>query len=785
MRRSIPVWVLVAGWFLPVWAETTAVDLGELRKGLGEIGERLMQLSSKLGPAAAAEGSVSSSASPKEGIGEKAGLTDAERALTIAEHKVEALEPTEPELKQKGKTKKARISRSRKRTEKKKAKAPETVTEKKPTEPEGPTAEKIEPLKETPEKKGAKESPKKGSETSAELPGEAAPAEKKEQEATPEEKGEPASAPATSEVAPAETASQAALRVSEKGQIKRAPQGTVQSGLKVQDIDDERIKAKMRRIEKLVTDAAVFFKKTSVGRACRSFEQDREWHAGDLYITVFNDTGALLVDGHFAQRLWDDFLIPSRDELTGLIVNDSFVAKMLEFGDEGGWLSYDWNFGIRFAFAKLVKKQGLTYIITAGFYPDSPRFEIQQLVKRAIGYGERVGAHQLFKQINNPRGSFVRGDLYLEAYDFEGFAYAHGHNLVFVGQNRIEWRDSTGFKRNRRMIQVAEREGKGWLDYMEEDMPKTAYFEAFIDPRSGRRYIVVGGYYPTIDDDTVINFVKRAVEYLKENGADVALRDFSSYTGKFVQGPLHIFTYAPDGVMLADSENPIFIGQNLIKNKDSEGVSLVVNILNSVRNERASGWVTFKDKGAYRAVYCEYVEVPDGKFIIGSGYWPTSKDYLARSIAKKGVGALKSLELPEAIRKFLTPTNEWIHGDIYIRVYSPDGICLVSGPDRARIWHDELKHLDEKGYPVFKQILAIARGGGGPLEYPMYGYKYRAYVYLVEKPLTPEEREARAVERREARRLENKKSRLKVVGDFEDTESLLNEQYVLSVGYYL
>lgn len=749
MRRFmpvIPVCMVAALLCLSARAETASVDLGDLRKGLSEIGEKLLQISSKL-PPDSNPGGIS--------------LSEKEKALTIDKGTVTEVTPVKTEPKPKHVIRKP-VLESKKTMAKKNKKS---IIEPVPVEPE---VVKTEPVKTEPVQTEAVET----------KPAETGPVEKvePEQPKTSKEEG----------LAPVEKLTPIRA-IGEKPSVTplKKTRGTVELGLKPKDIDDERIKNKMKRAEKMVKDAVLFFKKNSLGHACRAFEQNPEWRAGDLYITVFNDSGACLLDGPFLPRIWDDFLVPTRDELTGLIVSDSFVAQMLDIGDEGGWISYDWDFGIRFAFAKTAVKHGLKYVITVGFYPDSPRFAIQQLVKKAIRYGERSGAHQLFEQINNPRGVFVRGDLYLWAYDFDGFAYAHGHNIVIVGQKRDGWKDQTGFKRNKKMIELVQAEGRGWIDYLEEGLPKTAYVEGFVDPRSGRRYIVGGGYYPTINDTMVVNFVKSGINYLKANGADVAFRDFSSYAGKFVKGPLRIFAYDLEGTMLADSENPIFIGQNLVHTKDVEGTEIVVKILDAVKNDSGAGWITFKDKGAYRSTYVEYVEVPDGKFIIGAGYWPSSKDYTARAMSEKAVGALKTNELSEALRGYLTQSNEWMRGDLYVRVYTSEGICLASGPDRARIWHDENKHLDEKGYSVFNKILAIARGGGGEVDYSMYGYPYRAYVQLVEKPISPETAESRAAERKEDRAQENRRNKLKVVGDSEEEDAGLVEQYVVSVGYYL
>lgn len=766
MRYFIPAWLLAFVCFLPVCAETSSVDFSDLRKGLNEVGEKLLQLSSKLPPDDKKGGNFVSVESEKTAL--QPLMNDAEKSLTIASGSVKEVTPEPVEKK---KTIKKPILTSKKKITKKKETL-QTVTE----EPNHVAAEPLE-IKDTVTTVTVLPEVSEHSE---------AKVEDSEQKAVEqEEKTEDIVVGEDAELLKKTDDVLSLLKNGDKTPAAKKVTGQVEIGLKAEDIDDARIKDKMKRAEKMAKDATVFFKGRSLGEACRSFQQDSQWRAGDLYITVFSDFGACLVDGWHTQRLWDDFILPTRDELTGLVVSDSFVLNMLELGEGGGWVSYDWDFGIRFAYAKTVLKRGLKYVIAVGFYPDSPRFAIQQLVKKAIRYGERTSAHQLFEQINNPRGVFVRGDLYLWAYDFDGFAYAHGRNIVFVGQNRKDWKDSIGFKRNQRMIEITQVEGRGWIDYAEDGLPKTAYFESLLDPRTGRRYIVGGGYYPTINDDMVVNFVKRAINYLKANGADIAFRDFSSYAGKFVEGPLRVFAYNLDGTMVADSENPIFIGQNLVHTRDSEGTEIVVRILNAVKNEQGAGWITFKDKGANRSAYVEYVEVPDGKFIIGAGYWPTSKEYTARVLVEKAEGYLKATELSEAIRNMMTPSNQWMRGDLYVRVYSENGICLGSGLDRQRIWHDENKHLDEKGYSVFKRILSTARGGGGSTDYPMYGYPYRAHVRLVEKSIAGEVAEERLAEVREKRAKENKRNKLKIVAEDDVDVTSLTEQYIVAVGYFL
>ncbi len=57
---------------------------------------------------------------------------------------------------------------------------------------------------------------------------------------------------------------------------------------------------------------------------------------------------------------------------------------MIQKGEAGGWQTYTWNYALKFAYLKVVKKNGRDYIISTGFYPESAEFKTEQLVKSAV-----------------------------------------------------------------------------------------------------------------------------------------------------------------------------------------------------------------------------------------------------------------------------------------------------------------------------------------------------------------------------------------------------------------
>lgn len=564
--------------------------------------------------------------------------------------------------------------------------------------------------------------------------------------------------------------------------VLSAPKKSAVSVLRDDFREDKSLQRKMDIAEKLVNDATDFFEEVGLARAARSFEKDERWTNGEFNINIFDEEGNCYLFGVELQNLWVNFKdVEKTRELRGLTaLGTGFIEEMVEKGDAGGgWVSFDWNYATNYSYVRTVVYEGTKFILCAGMYPESPRFQIRQLVKAAVRFAIDKGADVVFRQINNPAGDFVRGDGYLWAYDMEANNLAHGRNLALVGQNQINWKDSSGRYRNKMMLELIKKQGSGWLEYEEDGIMKYAFVEAFTDPRTGKRYIIGGGYYPEIDNDTVIAFVKRASEYLKARGRTVAMRDFASYAGGFIKGPLRILALDLSGVVLADGANPIFIGQNLMNMRDSEGKYVIRDMIDMVKKQ-GRGWISYIENKGYRSVYAEYVETPDGKFIIASGYWPASKKFAVQTLTEKASIFLKTNPTVWSFHMFAGESEDFLRGDLFVEVYTLDGICLTYGLDMDRVWNDEKKVLDDKGYPIIDRVINMAKRGGGWVEYPSNKATRRVYTQLVTKPI-----EVKGVEKSGA---EETSAMTKKDGamrkDSEQKASKREQSFVVAVGYY-
>lgn len=123
------------------------------------------------------------------------------------------------------------------------------------------------------------------------------------------------------------------------------------------------------------------------------------------------------------------------------------------------------------------------------------------------------------------------------------------------------------------------------------------------------------------EQDEAKALVKKAVAFVKEQGSEKALAEFSNPTGKFVKGELYIFAFDSKGVTVAHGATAKLVGKNMINLKDSEGTPFVQNILKV--GKQGGGWTEYKwtnpatKKIGTKATYVE----PAGELILGCGFY--------------------------------------------------------------------------------------------------------------------------------------------------------------------
>jgi len=216
-------------------------------------------------------------------------------------------------------------------------------------------------------------------------------------------------------------------------------------------------------------------------------------------------------------------------------------------------------------------------------------------VSPAVAYAREMGKEKAIAAFNDPNGQFVQGDLYIFAYDYNGFVLAEPFHPEIVGTDARNFTDRYGVPVTRNMAETA-RFGIGYVSCdnpnpkQDNALEPTLSVVADID---GTYYIGAGMYssngkvYPSVviapaikksTTDDLIAFVKSAVKYAQINGKEGAINEFRDANGQFVQGEMAIMAFDFNGTNLAGppyspelSENSI----NLINYHDPDSVATI------------------------------------------------------------------------------------------------------------------------------------------------------------------------------------------------------------------
>ena len=134
----------------------------------------------------------------------------------------------------------------------------------------------------------------------------------------------------------------------------------------------------------------------------------------------------------------------------------------------------------------------VTVILSALFFAGTParaagRDDAVKMVKSAAAYYKANGMEKTLDAINDLKGEFVKGELYVAALSLDGTLMAKGYGVNQIGQNTIDVPDAKGKKFRREMIEGAKKNGSGWVDYV------------FVNPKT-KELENKESYYEKVDD---------------------------------------------------------------------------------------------------------------------------------------------------------------------------------------------------------------------------------------------------------------------------------------------
>ncbi len=257
--------------------------------------------------------------------------------------------------------------------------------------------------------------------------------------------------------------------------------------------------------------------------------------------------------------------------------------------------------------------------------------EMKAFVAGAALYAREHGRTDALAAFNDPDGEFVRGELYIFAYDMNGTVLALPFQQGFIGTDRSGVHDSSGVAYIYGMSRIAA-EGGGSIYYVYPN-PANGYAEelklGYVLPVDETWFVGSGVYMPGVGTgfdtqvrETLVQRVKSARDYAQEHGREAACAAFNDLSGDFADGGAYIFAYETDGTTLALPYQPEFVGTNRLGLEDRFGVRVTMLEIAAAQAGGGYVYVTYynPDTGLDGLKLC-YVAPVDGEWFVGSGVY--------------------------------------------------------------------------------------------------------------------------------------------------------------------
>ncbi|MEN6610717.1 MAG: cache domain-containing protein [Methanoregulaceae archaeon] len=353
-------------------------------------------------------------------------------------------------------------------------------------------------------------------------------------------------------------------------------------------------------------------------------------------------------------------------------------------------------------------------------------------VNDAVAYVKAHGKENALAEFNNPNGSFVRGELYIYAYDFNGTTLAHPINRESVGKKR-EGANGIFVTEMSNVV----RNGSGFYPFV------------YINPAHNRTLETKLGYGLKVDEDwwlgsgiytgpvepavassskepstsrEIKDFVDTAAAYAQKNGKAAALSAFSNRSGPFVVGDVYIYALDYSGHALALLYQPQLVGTSFYNLQDNSGRNYTRTEIELAKNGGGYLLYQYPDPSENFTVKYKmsYVRPVDDTYWIGAGIY-TREDLLIdqelRQFVADAKAYVKANGKEKALAEFNNPNGSFVKGDLSIFADDYNGTVLAWPHRPDQIGVNLFNATDAMGTHHIQAILNGARTGNGMVDY--------------------------------------------------------------------
>lgn len=485
---------------------------------------------------------------------------------------------------------------------------------------------------------------------------------------------------------------------------------------------------------KLLRKAAAFLEKNTLSQACHAFTYDPEWHKGEEFIIVLDDEGTCYTFGNQKSRIWQSFA-DYKDALGVPLLN-----RFLRGADEAIHTITLNNARMRLR-TKKVTKDGKGFILACGFYPDAAQYITIELAQRTVQMIREVGLFSTIAAANNPLGNMVSGDSAVFIVRQDGTILADGAQRARVGKNVYaspsfpvdspEYQEEEEYQ-NVLIDFLKSNKREGWLPAIPFNNTAQRIFAIkYTDPQTSQLYLIGASYYPDIDDDAIYSLVQKAITYIKAQGKSAAFATINTPRGPLALGRGRVIVYDMEGLCLANAEDANLIGYNLIKRVDAQGHYSLKRLIDEV-DKYGRAWSSEYARNAYKLIYSEKLDLPDGAIVVSAGYWPDSKALTVRGMVDRAADTLKREGKGASMEAFTGYDSDFLRGEVHISAFNKDGTILADGPYFKHLIWSTMAMRDRYGRKIIDKILSTAARGEGWVEYKQANATFRAYTRRVD-----------------------------------------------------
>lgn len=378
-------------------------------------------------------------------------------------------------------------------------------------------------------------------------------------------------------------------------------------------------------------------------------------------------------------------------------------------------------------------------VIAAPIANDSARAMLVSFLQEARNYTLNRGKDAAIAAFNDPKGEFVRGDLYVFAYDFNGTLLANPFLHSLIGRNNLDLVDPSGVHTIRNLLEVAKRgNGFAYNVYPNPNKPNQTELKLlYVLKVDDGLWIGAGIYLPgqaplfSFEDQRRLKvFVDEARDYALKNGKAKALAAFNDPEGEFVVGDLYVFAYDFQGDTLSLPFQPVLLGTNQLEATDSNGVTFVRDLSGLAGTGSGETYYTNPNPIDEREeLKLSYSSKVDDGWWLGAGIYsvfpaarnisamkPTSRDEL-KTFVEEAYSHVLFVGKDKALKEFMDLNGSWVRGDVYIFAQDFNGteLCLPYMPDK--VGTNRLDVMNDQGVYINREMRAIAMNGSGFYEY--------------------------------------------------------------------